>query len=385
MLELGLALLELGHEVTVACHDHAPDGEHLGAGTLEVRSVTRTSGRPVSGAREALVRFWRDMPRVAALVDGADVVNAHEWPALHAGRLAAARHGAPLVWHRNDHTIFERALIRGVRHDANIGAFGRAVRLAGSMGDLLDARRAHAIVTLDEDSRAMAERAFGRPTVAIPAPPAAHFFDPPERSGARARLGVAPGEVLVLGVGIMNAHRRFEDLVDAMSALDEPRARALIVGSDHVHPAYGAAICERIARRRLAGRVALPLRSFSEAELCDAYAAADVFVFPNDHRQSWGLAPLEALAAGTPVVVSRTAGVADALDGRPGVALVDPHSPCQIADAIRALVAAGREQAAPTRAWLERELAPRTYAERVAQVYRACLPPAVTAPASSPT
>jgi glycogen synthase len=104
----------------------------------------------------------------------------------------------------------------------------------------------------------------------------------------------------------------------------------------------------------------------------EVYAAADAVVFPVIWREPWGLVPLEAMAAGRPVVASRAGG-------GPAEYLVDGHNCLQfepgdaagLADALRqlggdsqlrqALVAAGRTTALrfterTFHAGLEREL-----------------------------
>lgn len=373
MLDVAQRLFDLGHRVSVVSYDCDP-GEDLTSTIrdLDVRSVRHGPFDSRNGKRVALRRFWREMPKVARLVPAdVDIIHAHEWPALHAARLAAGRSGVPFVWSRNDHTIWERAVVPGVRDDVQPGPVVRLVRAAGSVGDLLDARRAGAILCLDEDSRRMAERAYRRPAEVIHAPPADAFFSPPPRSEARAQFAVLPSTFLVLGVGVMNPHRRFEDLVDAIGVVRNRRVRALIIGSDHVDPAYGRFVRERVQHAGLADRIELVFESVSEARLRAAYAAADAFVFPNDHRQSWGLAPLEALASGTPVVVTRAAGVAAAIAGQAGVTVVDPRAPAQIATALEQRARAHTPpDLAATQAWIADELGGRRYIERVLAVYR---------------
>ena len=184
------------------------------------------------------------------------------------------------------------------------------------------------------------------------------------------RLGIEPDDFLVLAVGIMNPHRRFEDLVDAISLVPDSRVKTLIVGSDHVDPAYGRRIRERVERARLADRITLATKTLSEDDLRGAYSAADLFVFPNDHRQSWGLAPLEALAAGTPVVITSAAGVADAIGGLAGVTVVDPHAPAQIAAALTShLRAAAPAELGSTRDFVRDQLGGRRHTERITSLY----------------
>lgn len=78
--------------------------------------------------------------------------------------------------------------------------------------------------------------------------------------------------------------------------------------------------------------------TLDEKELLELYQNADVFVWPN-HNQSWGLAVFEAMACGTPVVVSRTAGASEILTNRVNAFVVDPLDPLAIAGALRELAA----------------------------------------------
>jgi glycosyltransferase involved in cell wall biosynthesis len=376
MLELGAGLQKLGWRVTVVCHDHVPGGEFSAVEReLEVRAVREAQSEWIGSRAELVRRFWVGMPKVARLVPrDVDVVNAHEWPALHAGRLAAGRLKVPLVWTRNDETGWERAIVPDQTIITSDRWPVRLVRAALGWPDLLDARRASAIAVLSTPQVRMVKRSYHRDAELVPLGPPAAFFDAPERAEARRRLGIADGTFLVVGAAILFQHRRFEDLVEAMALLrDEPDVRALIVGSDHADPAYANRLDALIRERGLGDRVTMPRRNVSDAELRDAYVAADVFAYPNQ-RQTWGLAPLEALASGTPAIVSRGAGVSEILEGRGGVEVVEPERPDELAAAIRrARTGTLRSGVEPTRAWLRDELSIGRYAERMAAMYEDAL------------
>jgi glycosyltransferase involved in cell wall biosynthesis len=372
MLELGLGLRRLGWRVTVCCHDHQPAAEFAEASKqLEIRAV-RTGTAEWPASRPALIdRFWRGMRKVARLVpDDADVINAHEWPGLHAGAIAARRLARPLVWTRNDETGWERAIVPEQTIITSSSPAVRALRAALGWPDLIDARRARSIVVLSTPQVRMVERSYRRPAEVVPLGPSPQFFDVPDRAAARAHLGLAEEDFLALGAAILFPHRRFEDLIEAMALLqDVPRVRALVMGSDHADRAYADRLQELIRVRGLEGCVELPRTTFTDEELRSAYAAADVLVFPNQ-RQTWGLAPLEALAGGTPVIVSAGAGVSEILRDRPGVWIVPPERPEAIAGALRELLAHGHGGAADeTREWLRAELSPRRYAEQMAAIF----------------
>jgi alpha-1,6-mannosyltransferase len=90
-----------------------------------------------------------------------------------------------------------------------------------------------------------------------------------------------------------------------------------------------------VARRlRLLGHVA------SRDELARLMATADCFVHPNP-AEPFGLAPLEALAAGCRVVAPDAAGTAETLGGR-GAVLVVPGDAAALADGVERALRAPR-------------------------------------------
>jgi glycosyltransferase involved in cell wall biosynthesis len=372
MLELGAGLVGRGHRVTVVCHDFLAGSEFsYAADQLEIRSVRRGPFDLPADNRTLARRFWLDMPKVAKLVPpDADVVNAHDWLALRPGRIAAGRLSVPLVWTRNNESLWERAIVPRMTLTGERSLPRRAVQAALTWPDLLDARHASAIAVLSAHQVEMVRRSYRKDALIVPLGPPAHFFDPPDRAAARARLGIGDDVFLVVGAGSLVEYRKFEDLIEAMSLLtDDPKVQALIAGSDHEDPVYADSLAAQIAERELTDRVRMPRRSMSDAELKDTYAAADVFVILSQ-RYAWGLAPLEALASGTPVILTPGAGVYDILAGRPGVQAVAPRDPLALAQAIRDWRSGeGREGLESTRTWLREEYGLGTYVTRMEHLY----------------
>jgi glycosyltransferase involved in cell wall biosynthesis len=372
MLELGLGLARRGHRVTVACHDYLPNSEFdYAAGQIEIRSVRRGISEIPDGYPALTRSYWLDMRKVARLVPvEADVVNAHEWLALRPSATAARRLSLPLVWTRNDSAPWEGAIVPEQTIVGDTSLKGRALRAAIAWPDLVGARRADEIVVLSAQQVEMVRRSYRREAVVVPFGPPDVFFSPPERRAARARLGLPDNVFLVLGAGILSPHRRFEELIEAMALLrDDPSIHALISGSDHVDPPYAEKLEALIKQHDLRDRVALPRKPVSDAEMKDMLVAADVFVIQTQ-RYAWGLAPLEALASGTPVILTSGVGVYDILAGRPGVKVVPAEDPAATAEAIRSWRAGqGREAIESTRAWLHEELSIDRYVERMEGIY----------------
>jgi glycosyltransferase involved in cell wall biosynthesis len=114
----------------------------------------------------------------------------------------------------------------------------------------------------------------------------------------------APGrEPLVLYVGSIFNRRRLPDLIAAFAQVaDVPGARLVIVGADRTWPPQDLAAVA--AAHGVASTVEVR-RYVSETELDALYARASVFAFLSEY-EGFGLTPLEALAAGVPIVVLDT-------------------------------------------------------------------------------
>jgi glycosyltransferase involved in cell wall biosynthesis len=114
-----------------------------------------------------------------------------------------------------------------------------------------------------------------------------------------------PREQIVLFAGSLFNRRRLPDLIAAFARASRgiPTARLIIVGEDRTWPSQDLAAVA--AQHGVAGRT--ELRNYiSDEELASLYSRAAVFAFLSEY-EGFGLTPLEALAAGTPVVALDTA------------------------------------------------------------------------------
>ncbi|SDF64548.1 Glycosyltransferase involved in cell wall bisynthesis [Blastococcus aurantiacus] len=121
-------------------------------------------------------------------------------------------------------------------------------------------------------------------------------FDPAARTAVRADLGIPADAQVVGGVGRLHPGKRFDLLLDALAPTLGPHRHLLVVGEGEQREALTA-----LARDRgVAPWVHLP----GERPVADHLSAMDVLASPSRY-ETFGLAVLEALANGLPVVYRR--------------------------------------------------------------------------------
>ena len=138
----------------------------------------------------------------------------------------------------------------------------------------------------------------------------ARFSPAADRKEVRSRLGVKPEELLFLAVRRLDPRMGLLSLIDAFAQCSAacPHARLWIAGIGPQRDALQA----RIDALQLSGRAQL-LGFVPEAELPDRFNAADCAVMPSLDLEGFGLATVESLACGTPVIGSRAGATPELL------------------------------------------------------------------------
>lgn len=192
-----------------------------------------------------------------------------------------------------------------------------------------------------------------------------------DRQRARARLnGNGP---TVLAVSTWEPHKNVPRLVQAVALLRQSGQSGAAVRLALAGATFASGVSDpvRAEIERLGlTNAAVPLGIVPDDELPALYAQADMFCFPSLY-EGFGYPPLEAMAAGTPVVTSQASCLPEIVGD--AAELVDPLDPAAIAaglsralalqgDARTARIAAGRARAARYR-WDD-------HARRVIAAYR---------------
>jgi phosphatidylinositol alpha 1,6-mannosyltransferase len=179
-------------------------------------------------------------------------------------------------------------------------------------------------------------------------------FHPQFRSDDyRRRLGLGPDDLLVTYIGRIAREKNLPQLLKAWTMLQPERGSAALafVGQGPLE--------DSIRRKNLPGVHTLGL--LHDRELAEAYASADIFVFPSS-TETFGNSLLEAMGSGLPCLAVGAGGVLEfARHGR-NAWLVGPNNASALAQGLRRLLqepalrqqlAAGGLATAAERSWDE--------------------------------
>ena len=201
-----------------------------------------------------------------------------------------------------------------------------------------------------------------------------HFRPPTiqERADARAALGISDGEILISAVGALEQRKGHRYLIEAIGALAAPPAsnkvKCFIVGQGSIHKVLQGeiAVIRSLERIKLLGRVDEPR---------EVLWASDIFAMPS-LKEGLGVAALEAMASGLPLIASDVGGLREVVeDGRSGI-IVPTANATAIASAVVRLAESAElrsQMGAAARARVVENYSMEKMAARTLALYRECV------------
>ena len=323
-LSLAEALTALGHEAIVHAPDPARGGFYRGArcGTVAVPACPVGSRSTADMVEQRIAEFWEWFS--VPYNRGFDVYHAHDGIG---GNALADLVEAGLI----------PGFVRTVHHldrfsDPQIAARQtRAVAAAATVLCVSDmwcdaVRRDYGVVAA-RVSNGVDRTIFSAETG-------------PADDVARRTYGIGSGPV-VLSVGGLEARKNSLRIVEAFARLRvrHPAAQLVIVGGASLldHAAYARICTDALCDLGLPtgpGRSVVVTGPVPQDHMPALYRAADVLAFPS-LAEGFGLAVIEAMACGTPAVVSRIAPFADYL-GPEDALWAEPTDVASIAAAMEA-------------------------------------------------
>jgi glycosyltransferase involved in cell wall biosynthesis len=151
-------------------------------------------------------------------------------------------------------------------------------------------------------------------------------------SAIRKEIGAGPGTIIVGSIGRLSLERGYSYFLDAAKEVSEkyPTVKFLIAGDGDLRDSL-------IARaQRLGIKEKIALLGFRK-DIKDIYAALDIFV-SSSLRESFGLALVEAMVAGKPVVATAVGIAPEIIRNGDNGFLVKPGSAIEIKEAVTVLL-----------------------------------------------
>jgi len=289
--QLAMLLRHTRHECdVVTLYNPGPIADQIRAGGTTVRDLGMRSNRDL-----------RALPRLRSLIAGGryDAVHAHLYRSQVYGRPAARLARTPVVV-TTEHSIGETHIER-----RRMSTGVRGLYLASEL--FSDVTIAVSDVVRDRLVR------WGVPARKIMVIPngldtAALAFDPTARARARAQLGIAPDTFVIGTLGRLDANKRIGLVIEAAAPLLADPAGGhgtvlLIVGR-------GEDMDELTAAAAKAGVADRVIFAGFQADTVAMLSALDLYVMASV-QETFGLAALEAMACGLPVLYT----TCPALDG----------------------------------------------------------------------
>ncbi len=309
--ELARALTGRGVTVDVFTREHDYQCDEAGVGGA---NYVHVPAGPHDAALPDLANYLDDfVAGVRAYQKRNDVqyiaIHSHYWLSGWAGTRLAAASGTP-------HVVTFHTLSR-IKMQSRSGEQEPPVRQATEERIIGEADCVVAFSPHERDAMVRLYAADRRRVELIPCGVDLGRFQPIGRTAARRELGLN-GHKVLLFVGRIEALKGVDLLLHTAASLEsEEGLQVLVVGSD----ADGSGEMERLHRLsdelRLGDTVEFVGRVPQE-QLALYYSAADVCIVPSFY-ESFGLAALESMACGTPVVASRVGGLSTIVQhGRTG-------------------------------------------------------------------
>jgi glycosyltransferase involved in cell wall biosynthesis len=266
----------------------------------------------------SMINIGRKIPK------GFEVINNHNYPSEWAAFYAKKRLKVPIVWMCNEPPFwfFVPELRRGLRK-INWPIYNILDKVSV---DYIDE-----ILVLSNIASGYVGKAYKRTSKVVRSGVDTEFFHKASGINIREKYGLTEDFVL-LQVGNIELNKRQIDAVKALQILSKRYEKIKLVFNGGGRREEIAKLCEQLGVRDKV----LFLRSGTDEELAEFYAACDAFLFPA--QITWGLAVVEAMAAGKPVIVSRKCGVSEIIEDNVNGILVDQANPEKLAEQVENLI-----------------------------------------------
>ncbi len=342
--QVGEALAKLGWQVDMFTRKVNPDDAAVVQHSPHCRTIRLTAG-PESFIHRDVV--FDHMPAFLEAFQAFQSKSGMNYPLVHTNYWMSAWVGLQLKAQNNVQLVHTYHSLGAIKyHTTQQRPAIATTRLAIEQQILEQANCVVATSPQEEESLRQLVSADGTVKV-IPCGTDIDNFHVIPKAEARAKLGLAIQDAVVLYVGRFDPRKGIETLVRACALMqaddatfDPARLRLVIVGGSDADQPDG---WERDRIQQLVQELGLTQQTLFAGRVGHDllplyYTAADVCAIPS-HYEPFGLVAIEAMACGTPVVASDVGGLKFTVVPEETGLLVPPQDPAAFAAAIQRILA----------------------------------------------
>lgn len=325
---------ELGHSpftIDIFTRRTEPDQPEIIHLTPRVRVINISAGPAAPVDKHDLYQY---VPMLTRQIESFARREHKKYRLLHSHYWLSGVVAQPLArrWHAPHLTMFHT--LAYLKQLANPEQAEMALRLETERRLIKEAERIIA-TTADERNQIMRHcGATSDQVEVIPCGVDLRRFVSHDRRQTRVQLGLNPDQPVLLFVGRLDPFKG-PDIFLRAGAMMQKKAQMVIVGGKHIDDPEMEKLRQLAYDLRIHKRVHF-LGSRPQEELPQIYSAADVTVVPSYH-ESFGMAAVESLACGTPVVATRAGGLMTVVrQGETGYLV--PHCPGFFAERLDSLL-----------------------------------------------
>jgi glycosyltransferase involved in cell wall biosynthesis len=265
-----------------------------------------------------MLNIGRSIPK------GFDIINNHNFPTEWAAFLAKKRLKIPVVWMCNEPPFwfFHPEQRRG------------SLKSSWPLFEIFDkiaVAYIDEIAVLSHFAEGLVKRIYNRASKVVRSGVDVEFFHNTSGQEIRKRYNLE-NDFVLLHVGGLAYYRRQVDSLMALFYLSRKydNIKLMLEGAGPKEP-----LMDLSKRLGIEDKVIFSFTN-DDTELAKIYAACDAFVFPAE--LAWGLAVIEAMAAGKAVIVSKKSGASEIIQNNVNGVIVDHAKPEQIAEQLLVLM-----------------------------------------------
>lgn len=320
-LKNDIAILQsMGYEVHCAANIDHPGAQGLEDFFNEINvtfhQICFSSSKPIS---KETIKAYRELKSLIKS-GNFDVVHCHTPIAGALTRIACKKKGCKVIYTTHGFYFHKKS--------------GRKTWLIYFNIEKLLSRYTDAIITINHEDYDNANKMHCKNVYYIPGVgvDTEHFINTTiNREEYRKNIGIAPNDFLVLAVGELSNRKNHQIIIKALADCNIPNAVFMICGN--------AITAENTKEKleSLAKELGVDLRLMGlRNDIAEICKCADVGALPST-REGLGLAGIEMLACGLPVVASKVQGIVDYIDDGKNGYLCDPYDEHSFAEAINKL------------------------------------------------